>query len=627
MERVGDYRQEAVEEMLSRARDPLPPRDVGWGRKRPLARLDECLPRPAGGGERGAAPESHARLAGRLGEILDYRLLSAFFQPIVALGTGEIHGYAASLRGPSDCPLHVPDNLYALADALGLRFELECVIWQVLVENFARLNLAGALYLRAGRGSHESCDLATVASANGVAPSRVVVELATPSRWQAEHYREKGFRIAVGGLGALMEEPETWQGLNPDFGRIDRHFVQGVHQDPLKRKYLRDIRVLAEETGCRILAMGVESQAGLTALKELGIDLAAGPCIARPSSAPSPVLPAEVAKALESGGDRADMSTPTAERLLVEVAPVEPDTNLEAVYEVFAANPQLAAVPVVKNGMPIGLINRYTLIDRYARPYHRDLYGKRHCTHFMDSSPLVVDKGISIEELSNLVVEAEQRYLSDGFIITDQGRYLGMGTGHALMREVTQLRIRAARYANPLTGLPGNVPINERIDSLLHAGVAFCACYADLNHFKPFNDVYGYNRGDDVIQLTGRLLAGAADPERDFVGHVGGDDFVVLFLSVDWERRCRDVLARFEEEVKAFFNAEDVERGGYIAEDRRGQKIFHPLASLAIAAVHVEPACFHSHREVSAAAAEAKKQAKRTPGNSLFVERRSYGAK
>jgi len=189
------------------------------------------------------------------------------------------------------------------------------------------------------------------------------------------------------------------------------------------------------------------------------------------------------------------------------------------------------------------------------------------------------------------------------------------------------LRIRAARYANPLTGLPGNVPINEHIDSLLRAGVVFYACYADLNHFKPFNDVYGYNRGDDVIQLTGRLLSRQADPERDFVGHVGGDDFVVLFQSADWEQRCRAVLDDFEEEVKAFFNPDDILRGGYIAEDRRGQKIFHPLASLAIGTVRIEPSAFHSHREVAAAASEAKKQAKRTPGNSLFVERRSYSAK
>jgi diguanylate cyclase (GGDEF) domain len=604
--------------------------DIVLSRKRPLSRLGECVPGRAAAGA-GIKGECRSHLYTRLKEVLDYKLLSALFQPLVDLESGEIYGYEVTVRGPSDSPLHVPANLYAVAETFGLHFELECMGWQVALESFSRLDLPGYLFLRAGCcGAHEPCDLKALALANGLDVSRVVVELEASPLTMGEHFRVHGFRIGVTGLGASVDDPALWWELRPDFGRIDAHFVQGVHQDPVKQHYLREVAEMAAAAGCRTIAEGVETGAGLSMVKGLGIDFAQGLFIARPHSSPSAVLTAEVANVLQAGGRRESsglLSTPTAERLMADVAPVTPEQNLESVYEVFVANPLLVALPVVKDGTPIGLINRYTLIDRYARPFRRELYGKKHCTHLMDTTPLVVDKGISIEELSNLVVEAEQRYLSDGFIITDQGRYAGMGTGHALIREITQLRIRAARYANPLTGLPGNVPINEHIDSLLGDKQAFYACYCDLNHFKPFNDVYGYNRGDDVIQLTGRLLVEEADLDRDFVGHVGGDDFVVLFQSPDWERRCRTVLEKFGNEVTAFFSPEDIERGGYIAEDRRGQKIFHPLASLAIGAVRIDPAAFHSHRDVAAAAAEAKKQAKRTPGNSLFVERRTYPAK
>jgi diguanylate cyclase (GGDEF)-like protein len=116
------------------------------------------------------------------------------------------------------------------------------------------------------------------------------------------------------------------------------------------------------------------------------------------------------------------------------------------------------------------------------------------------------------------------------------------------MREITQMQIHAARYANPLTQLPGNVPINEHIDRLLESGTRFWVCYFDLDHFKPFNDVYGYRRGDDVIQLTGNILTSNCDPDRDFVGHIGGDDFMVLFQSETGSsaaRRCwRNSAAR-----------------------------------------------------------------------------------
>jgi GGDEF domain-containing protein len=182
------------------------------------------------------------------------------------------------------------------------------------------------------------------------------------------------------------------------------------------------------------------------------------------------------------------------------------------------------------------------MIDHFARPYQRELYGKKSCSLFMDANPLIADHETSLQELSYTMVQSDAHHLFNGFIITEHGRYLGMGTGHDLMREITQMQINAARYANPLTQLPGNVPINEHIDRLLHSGSRFWVCYCDLDHFKPFNDVYGYRKGDDVIQLTGEMLSGHCDPNRDFIGHIGGDDFMILFQSEDWEARCQAML-------------------------------------------------------------------------------------
>jgi diguanylate cyclase (GGDEF)-like protein len=103
-----------------------------------------------------------------------------------------------------------------------------------------------------------------------------------------------------------------------------------------------------------------------------------------------------------------------------------------------------------------------------------------------------------------------------------------MGNGHDLLRLISTLQMNAARYANPLTLLPGNTPICEQIDLLIQASASFVVCYLDLDHFKPFNDVYGFQKGDEVIQLTARLISKACGM-FDFVGHIGGDDFIVLF--------------------------------------------------------------------------------------------------
>jgi GGDEF domain-containing protein len=292
------------------------------------------------------------------------------------------------------------------------------------------------------------------------------------------------------------------------------------------------------------------------------------------------------------------------------------------IFDIFARDPALEVIPVVDNHVPVGLITRRNLVDRFATQYIRELHGRKSCTMFMDPKPFSVDQNTTLQNLSKSVVEAERHHLFNGFIITDNGRYLGMGTGHDLVREITALQISAARYANPLTGLPGNVPINEHIDRLIASGTRFAACYIDLDHFKPFNDCYGYRKGDDVIQLTGHVLEAHADPARDFVGHIGGDDFLVLFQSEDWTARCHAILAAFAAGIVAHFDAADVQRGGYLCEDRQGNRVMHPLVTLSLGIVKAEPGHFRSHLQIATAASEAKKQAKRIPGNSLFVDRR-----
>jgi len=231
-----------------------------------------------------------------------------------------------------------------------------------------------------------------------------------------------------------------------------------------------------------------------------------------------------------------------------------------------------------------------------------------------------------LQELSYTMVQSDAHHLYNGFIITENGRYLGMGTGHDLMREITQMQINAARYANPLTQLPGNVPINEHIDRLLHSGARFWVCYCDLDHFKPFNDVYGYRKGDDVIQLTGEILSSHCDPNRDFIGHIGGDDFMILFQSEDWETRCQAMLNDFAAAILAFYSIGDCERGGYISEDRQGKKVFYSLISLSLGVIKVEAHQYYTHHQIATQAAEAKKQAKKIHGNSLFLDRRQAPA-
>ncbi len=573
-------------------------------------------------------------------DILQRRDLSALFQPILDLRSGEIVGFEGLIRGPADNPLHSPINLFGAAQRHGLALEVEMLSRQVVLETFAQLKLPGNLFLNVSPQTLTHPGFKNGQTLNfmtelGLNPAQVIIEVTenqptfdfVTMRNCLLHYRSMGFQIALDDLGEGFSSLRLWSELRPDFVKIDMHFVQGVNADPIKLQFLKSIQKIAESSGTRVIAEGVETEAELMVVKDIGIALCQGYFIARPSPTPALTPVPEVSRIINAShitvfpkATLTGRAHATAQKLLTYVEPVQPDTVNETVFERFSTDSTLRVIPVVRNGLPVGLINRYNFIDRFAKPYQRELFGKKPCIKAMQSEPLLVSKDMPIEELSHFLADAEGRHFSDGFIITEQGRYIGLASGQDLLRELTKMQIEAARYANPLTLLPGNVPINEHIERLMHAETPFIICYADLDNFKPFNDVYSYRKGDEMIQLAGRILALACDPRLDFIGHIGGDDFILLMQSTDWKQRCNDALQSFAQMSVSLAREEHRRMGGYESEDRSGKVIFHPLTTISIGAVRVEPGQFESHYEVSAAATEAKKMAKQVPGNSLFCE-------
>ncbi len=589
------------------------------------------------------AINSRAEALVHLHDILEHRRLDALFQPIIGMRDSAIVGFEGLIRGPANTPLRSPAQLFSVARQFGLTFELEILCGQILTEHFIKQQLPGRLFLNISPDilmrhylQHRDDSIA-FAEHSWLEPSRLVLELtenvAARDNEQdrllnaVNHYRAQGVQIAIDDLGEGYASLRLWSVLRPDFVKIDRHFVQNIDRDPLKTQFVRSIQEIAHNAGTQVIAEGIETLAEFQRIRTLGIGLGQGYHIARPSPRPkTKIVPEMTSLTTRRSSSQVTSSSDAIEnRLLKRVSPVTADTPNDRVYCLFDQDPELDAIPVIDDDqIPIGLINRHLLVDRFARLYWRELHGKKPCAAFMDAAPLIVDKQLTIQELSRIVIDVDRRHLTNGFIIADDGRYLGMGRGHDLMREITELQIHAARYANPLTQLPGNVPIIERINSLLHDNLPFCVCYGDLDHFKPFNDAHGFSKGDAVIRLTGKILSAVCDPTRDFIGHIGGDDFIVIFCSEDWRQRCQTALNRFEREIAQFFSVKDRAQGGYLSENRRKEIELHALTTLSIGAVEVAVDTFTSHMEISEIAAESKKMAKRMQGNSLFVNQRNY---
>lgn len=180
---------------------------------------------------------------------------------------------------------------------------------------------------------------------------------------------------------------------------------------------------------------------------------------------------------------------------------------------------------------------------------------------------------------------------------------------------------------NPLTRLPGNISINRQIQSRLDRGLPFALAYADLDHFKPFNDKYGFSRGDEVIKITGRLMLNIVrnKSQRDiFIGHIGGDDFVCIMNPALIEETCQEVINAFDRIVPSFYDPEDREQGYIQAHNREGQERKYPIMGISIGIASADKGAFSHYGEVTSVASEMKHKAKKTPQSSYSTNRRNY---
>lgn len=586
-------------------------------------------------------------LPAHLDRILSRRELSAVFQPIFCMDKGRVHGYEGLVRGPADTPLHSPDALFRVASQNGRLVELEKICRQVVMRAFVDRQLAGKLFLNVSpqvllQPAYPKRKTFDMLRDSGLRPEQVVIELTESHpipdymvlRDAAFHYRAMGFEIAMDDLGEGFSSLRLWSELHPEYIKIDKHFARLISMDPVRQHFVRSIQTLADNTGTRVVAEGIETHADLVTLWELGVSFGQGFYLARPDTLPPDAVPESVERAMRGYWRREDLPHRPQHHLEIKVwqqmlrkpPTVEAATPLAEAFEIFKRHPGLADLPVFSDGRPAGILNRGTVLALLVPPLGKEMYGSAPCSDYMDASPLILDTGCSLEEAGGLLAARGERQTAS-FMVMQDGQYRGVGTMHGLIREIVRAKTDQARYANPLTALPGNVPANEFIDHLLKTGRKFHAWYCDLNHFKNFNDAFGYRRGDEILLLTAQILSEVCDREKDFIGHLGGDDFIAIMRSRGPKQRCLRALAAFGEGLGHLLRPDEIARGGYEAEDRKRKVSFHPFPSLVIGGVEIDPSRVKHHHEVFSLIADARKRAKQRGGNALFVARRAKTAK
>lgn len=226
------------------------------------------------------------------------------------------------------------------------------------------------------------------------------------------------------------------------------------------------------------------------------------------------------------------------QRLLVPIPPVGPQTRCEEVYSLFAKDRSIQSIAVVQDGFPQGLVNRYALVDRFSRRFFRELYERKPISLVMENSPLIVESTIGLDDLSTIIADEEERYLYEGFILTEKGRYLGIGTGQRLMKELTerkQAQLYHMAHHDPLTGLPNRLLFYDRLEQALsqaeRTGKHLAVLFIDLDHFKRVNDTMGHPVGDLLLREVSQAIQNCLR-SGDTVARQGGDEFTAILTNV-----------------------------------------------------------------------------------------------
>jgi diguanylate cyclase (GGDEF)-like protein len=562
--------------------------------------------------------------------------LRSVFQPIVSLVDGQVAGYEALLRLPAECGFPGAAEAFAAAAATEALVDLELAALESHLRS-ARGLASGRLFLNLSARAFADARmrngrLGRLVRAFGFEPRRIVLELtelvhiddlaalAAAIACQREH----GFLLAVDDFGAGFTNLLILVELGPDYLKIDRSLVAGAASHPRRRSFLESIGSLGRRINCSIVAEGVETDEDLAAVRACGIEHAQGWALARPGPVPEPPpLPTLLRP-------RATTEDLPAEGVGAIAHPEDgfgPETRSGDVVRLFERHGEVLAVPVLQGLRAVGLLTRARLFRELGSRYGFAVWHDRPVRDLVlamgegfDSLPSTASPEAAVE----LVRRRPPARRFDPLVIeTERGDYHGLLHVDVLLGEVSRLKVEYARQSHPLTGLPGSLAFERVIQGRLATGQPFSLAWVDIDDFKPFNDRYGFSRGDEVLTLlAGLLRERLADRSATFLSHPGGDDFAFVAAADEGPALAREVVEEFSERVPALYDPADRLAGGIQSVDRQGNTRHFGLLSVSVGLVVWRGEAGLDYPRLVEAAAEVKAHAKRTPGPAVVINGR-----
>ncbi|OQW50792.1 GGDEF domain-containing protein [Candidatus Raskinella chloraquaticus] len=560
-------------------------------------------------------------------------------QPIVDVRNGRTMAYESLVRNTADIGFSSIVDFFQHAHDHDVLFELEVELQRKAVAAFCQANPPpGArlfINLDARLSNHmiKFCaELEKSLAKCRLEPGQLCVELSKSNQNlngpaledQVGALRSRGFRVAVDDYGAGSAGLRMLYQGSPDFVKIDRFFVAGMEADARKRLFVSSVVDLAHTLGVSVIGEGVETEAELKCCRESRCDLVQGYFIARPTQLYSD-LNASYDHVAAASQQPIHVLHDDEIRIQIEPYEVLPaSASLLQVLKLFRCHPHQTVIPIVDgNGEPRGVIREVDIKPFLHSPFGRDLLSNRAAGITLASFLRSIPAAESSSSLPHLV-ETYQDRLQEGVLVTQDRKYSGFLPANALVKIINNMRLSEARGANPLTKLPGNDRILEFIDnSCMQGSSERLFCYFDFDHFKPFNDVYGFGIGDRAIIMFRDIIAHEMAGTGIFYGHIGGDDFfagAVGDACSDLAAMLTRVRETFAHSVSSLYTLSDRERGYIEAAGRDGQSACWPLMTCSVGVLRALPGSTCAGVDgVTRTLASLKKKAKTMPGGIFEV--------
>ncbi|MBN2712502.1 MAG: EAL and GGDEF domain-containing protein [Planctomycetes bacterium] len=575
--------------------------------------------------------------------------ITPYFQPIIDLYSGSPLGYEILTRGCS--PLESATKIFNKAKEERRLWEIECECRRAAFSVISRLPAEerGLKYflnvspeLMSDPGFTHGFTIQAL-EREGLDPNHFIIEISESHRSFdygtledfVRHYSNQGFTIALDNFGAGHSSFSTIISVNPHFIKLDRMVTENMHENAYKQLLVKSMVSFASSVEGAIVAEGVETWEELECAVRLGVRYAQGYLFSHPTPQPEK-LKAEVHERLmqvirKYNYPRIDLDE-TINNLVVMPKAIDAGTLLcESVDLLFKRNRSIDHIVILDERKPVGIITRQHFYVSTSGPFGYPLLQKKPAEVAAKSNPLVVPNKMGLTTLSRLAMERMPEDLYDPVVVVDEeGKLIGSVTIKQLISRAGELEVKNAMGANPLTNLPGNRSIHKWIDRAIESP-PFTVIYGDLDKFKEFNDAYGFLMGDELIKLASSILSARLEEisPRANLGHVGGDDFIIVVNDLVAEDGLRKICEDFDRERLKLLRPDDAERGWYMSTDRAGNKVEVPLPMISLAVVDSNNLDIEPHPALlGQISASLKKKIKeinsRTRYSGYLKERRVY---